>query len=175
MPTPPVSSTWPLWIDALVIAMRAKSGYRSPVDYSTVGVPVFDGPEIGLSGEDVSTYLVIGWSGDPDQPESPGNSVQEQATAGSSRNKDEKGVITCRAVCQLGDGDIASGAVKRARDGAFAMLADVELFVRASPNMALGLTGTVRLGQITSNRTEQWLNEGACCAVTFDIGYSSRI
>jgi hypothetical protein len=168
------ASTWPNWIDALVAGMRATAGYRNP-STAAAGIPVYDGPELGLSAENTNRYLIIGWSGDPDQPESPGNAGQTEATAGPNRSRDETGIVTCRALTQLGDASIQAASVKAARDATFAILADVESFVRGSPNMALGLTGQVRLAQIAATRTEQWLNEGAICAVTFDVGYLSRI
>ena len=113
--------------------------------------------------------------GDPEQPETPGQAGQSEATAGTSRSRDEAGTLTCRAVAQLGDASIAAGSVKAARDQAFAIVGAVESFVRGSPNMALGLTGQIRLAQITATRTAQWLSEGACCAVDFDISYLARI
>lgn len=167
------ASSFPGWIDALVAGMRAVPGYRDPAA-STTGIPVLDGPEIGFFQEDLTTYLVIGWSGDPDDPESPGNTAQIQAVAGPNRKRDETGVLTCRAVAQSGDASIAGRSVQAARNSAFAIVSDVETYARNYPS--LGLTGNqVQLAQLTATRTEQWDSEGACCAVTFDISFLARI
>ena len=59
-----ISSAWPYVADALVVKMRARTGYCSPTSGSA-GIPVYHSVEVGLSSASPSSgILVIGWAGD---------------------------------------------------------------------------------------------------------------
>lgn len=167
-------STWPNWVDAVLAAMRATTGYKDPSSTAT-GIPVYDGPEVYLTADTVGSYLVIGYSGTDEEPDSPGSADQTEATSSPLRSKDEMGIITCYACAQSGDNSITNRSVKKVRDQAFAMVAAVEISIRTAPDEGLIGLGQVRLLQFRNLRVEQWAREGVVCAITFDIQFQSRI
>lgn len=168
-------SMWPVVVDALVTGMRATSGYRAPTTASA-SIPVYDGQELMVTAEVPVSWLVIGWSGDPDSPDQQGQAGQAAAAMATTRPREELGEISCQAVCQGGRGDL-SGSAKGARDGAFAVLADVERFLRADPTLGIpiGAAGQVLWAQITSLTPTQFSDGGHVCAVAFAVSYRARI
>jgi hypothetical protein len=164
------SSRLPAVIDALVGLCRAASGHRDPESTTiTVGVPVFDGPEYGITGDRATAWLAIGWSGDPDQPEDGGDAEQVIAALGN-RSRAEAGSIRCRACGQTGDRDMAS-----ARNAAFTEMAVVESICRNTPT--LGLTQAWMMHAEIGDRYmyRQEYNAGAVFTLDFRVVFKARI
>lgn len=124
------TSRLPYVIDALVAALRATSGYRAPTA-TTSGIPVFDGPEYGITADRAQTWLCVGWSGDPDAPQDGGEASQVIASLGNVQ-REEAGSIPIRIVSQSGDRDMQAR-----RLAAFAAMGTVETYVRTTPRLGL--------------------------------------
>jgi hypothetical protein len=162
------TSRLPAVIDGLVAALRATSGYRDP-ETAVSGIPVFDGPQYGISGDRVATWLCVGWSGDPDAPEDAGDAAQTIAALGN-RQREEIGTIKMRAVSSSGDRDM-----RARRDAAFAAMGTVEQLCRTTPQLGLD-PAWMREAQIADRyRWRQHYDEGAVCELDFTVEYRARI
>jgi hypothetical protein len=171
------TTQWAAVVDALVAAMRATTGYRSPYSGNS-GNTVFDGPEYGLTEEHSETFLVIGWAGDPDSPEDSGQSRQTTGplAANAGRPRDEEGVVNCRAVSQVGDASLTDRSVKDVRDAALAVIADVEASLRTDPTLGLVPTLSRMVAEMGGTFTpRQYMNAGAVCEIDFQVTYRARI
>jgi hypothetical protein len=171
------TTQWAAVVDALVGAMRATTGYRSPYSGNS-GNTVFDGPEYGLTEEHSETYLVIGWAGDPDSPEDSGQSRQTTGplAANAGRPRDEEGVVNCRAVSQVGDSSLTDRSVKDVRDAALAVIADVEAVAAVGPDPRLVPTLSRLVAEMGGTFTpRQYMNAGAVCEIDFQVTYRARI
>jgi hypothetical protein len=171
------TTQWAAVVDALVAAMRATTGYRSPYSGSS-GVTVFDGPEYGLTEEHSESYLVIGWAGDPDSPEDSGQSRQTTGplAANAGRPRDEEGTINCRAVSQIGDASLTQRSVKDARDACLAVIATVEAALRTDPTLGLVPTLSRLVAEMGGTFTpKQYANAGIVCEIDFQVTYRARI
>jgi hypothetical protein len=171
------TTQWAAVVDALVAAMRATTGYRSPYSGNS-GNTVFDGPEYGLTEEHSETFLVIGWAGDPDSPEDSGQSRQTTGplAANAGRPRDEEGVVNCRAVSQVGDASLTDRSVKDVRDAALAVIADVEASLRSDPTLGLVPTLSRMVAEMGGTFTpRQYMNAGAVCEIDFQVTYRARI
>jgi hypothetical protein len=159
------TTRWATVIDALLAAVRAKPGYRSPNDIA--GIPVYDSVELLASEDRPTRYLVIGVS-DPDGSDESGTATQSPATAGKVA-RDEVGVLRCWAVCQIGDVLPAS-----ARLSAIADMATVEDVLRTDPT--LGLVTPRMFAQIGDRiQVRQYLAGGSVCQIEFTVEYATRI
>jgi hypothetical protein len=158
-------------IDALVALARAASGHRDP-EAVTSGIPVFDGPQYGITSDRVTTWLAIGWSGEPGLPEDAADAEQTIGPIGNAvRARDERGEIPCRAVCQTGD----RAAPKRARDAAFAEMAVMEDITRTNPTLGLD-PSWMRLSYVTGRYSLRQENDaGSKCTLDFIVGFRTRI
>lgn len=154
------SSIIPALIDALVSQATA----------ALPSVQVFDG--YGIT-DDPGDFLMIGVD-DPDSPNSANsaNAQQRAATAGTSRSRDEEGTVTCVALSWNGNAN-----QKAARDGAFAIVAAVENFIRtATPQPYFGVTGLYKVGFGGNVDLSQDQNAGAAMAlITFSVTFTARI
>ena len=165
---------WPEVVAALLTTMRARAGYRDPNNAAASGtlIPVYRSTAVGLTADNVDTYLVIAWSGDPDNPQ-PSGRVRQTIATGGKVTRDDVGTIECLAVSQNGSYDEVD--IVAAEVAAFAVLADVEAAIRSDPT--LGLTPNPRLfiqmEEAAAIRSD--LNEGAVCKIDFTITYSARI
>jgi hypothetical protein len=171
------TTQWAAVVDALVAAMRATTGYRSPFSGNS-GNTVFDGPEYGITEERSQTFLVIGWAGDPDSPEDSGQSRQTTGplAANAGRPRDEEGVINCRAVSQAGDSSLRERSMKTVRDDALAAIADVEASLRTDPTLGLVPTLSRMVAEMGGTFTpRQYMNAGAVCEIDFQVTYRARI
>lgn len=167
------TTAWPQVVDALVAVMRATTGYQAPGATGS-GIPVYDGPEMLLSEDRPSVLLVVGWSGDSANLDEPGSAGESSTVmAATTRPKDEDGKVACRAIAQIGDGEI--GGPKSARDLAFAVVDDVRAALRVGASAPTLGVSTVRWAQITEHRMSQWLNRGPVCQVDFTVSYKARI
>lgn len=165
-------TTWtsrlPYVIDGLVAALRATTGYRDP-ETALPGIPVFDGPEYGITADRAFTWLCVGWSGDPDTPEDAGDAGQVIAALGN-RQREETGAIRLRAVSSSGDRDM-----KACRDAAFAVMGTVEQLCRTTPQLGLD-PAWMREAQIADRyRLRQSYDSGAVFELDFTVGYRARI
>lgn len=157
----------PYVIDALVDGLRALTGYRAPDEAS--GTPVFDGPEYAITGDMPVTWVAVGWSGDPDAPQTGADGGQVIASLGN-RSREETGLVRMRVVSQAGDRDM-----KARRDAAFAVMADVENLVRTDPLIGLDPVW-MREAEIGDRYTiQQEFAEGPVCIVDFAVTYRARI
>jgi hypothetical protein len=148
--------------------MRAQAGYRDP-ESATSGIPVFDGPEYGITGDNADTWLCVGWSGDPDAPQSGASASQTIATLGN-RSREEIGSINLRAMSQKGDRDIQAR-----RNAAFAVMGDLETLLRNDPLIGLSPLW-MREAQIGERYSiEQRFDGGAQFTLDFVIFYRARI
>jgi hypothetical protein len=171
------STLWPQVVDALVTQMRSQTGFRAPTSPGTTGleVPVFDGTEVALGLEADDRYLVIGWSGDPDNAQDAGESGQVPGPMANVRPKDETGTVECMAVCQVMDASIAAGTVKATRDAAFAVIASVEALCRgAVPGPTLAVPN-LQWAFVGGCKPRQFLNEGCVIQVPFTVTYYARL
>jgi len=161
----------PYVIDALVSLARAASGHRAP-EAVAAGVPVFDGPEYGITADRVTTWLAVGWSGEPDAPEDAADAEQTIGPIGNAaRARDERGEIPCRAVCQTGD----RAAPKLARDAVFTEMAVLEAICRTNPTLGLD-PSWMRYASVTGRYSLRQENDaGSKCTLDFTVGFRTRI
>jgi hypothetical protein len=164
--------------------MRARTGFRSPTA-NTTGIPVYHSVEVGLQGDAgtaVPVFVCLGWAGDPSAPVEAGQSGQRAATLGPSRARDEDGTIRGTVTAQTGDAvpsgtDLTQvGTIPWLCSQAFAVLAELEAFLRGNPT--LGLTGQhseAWLQSVDSVRPLLGDRAGLAVEVDFTIGYTARI
>lgn len=165
----PLPSRLPYVIDALVALARALPGHRSP-EATTAGVPVFDGPEYGITSDRAATWVAVGWSGDPDQPEDAGEAAQTTEALGD-KQRGEAGSIRVRVVSQLGD----RGGMKTCRDAAFAEMAAIESMIRADPRLGLSPTWMSKAEMSNRYSYRQEMAAGPVFTLTFEVGFLARI
>lgn len=165
------TASLPYVLDALVALARASAGHRDP-EALVSGIPVFDGPQYGITSDRAGTWLAIGWSGEPDSPEDAGDGEQAIATIGNAaRSRDDDGEIVCRAVSQSGD----RTGIKIARDAVFAEMALLETICRTNPTLGLD-PSWMRYARLTRRYSiRQEYAAGPVCTLDFFVGYKSRI
>lgn len=162
------TSRLPYVIDALVTLLRATSGYRDP-ESTGAGIPVFDGPEYGIVGDRATTWLCVGWSGDPDAPQDGGEASQVIASLGNV-HREETGSIPLRVVSQSGDRDMQAR-----RNAAFAAMGAVEDLVRGTPQLGLDASW-MREAHLSGRYSyRQEYNAGAVFTLDFPIAFRARI
>jgi hypothetical protein len=161
----------PYVIDALVSLARAATGHRDPESTAT-GIPVFDGPQYGITSDRVTTWLAIGWSGEPDAPQDAAEGEQTIGPIGNvARARDERGEIPCRALCQTGD----RAPPKAARDVVFAEMAVLENITRTNPTLGLD-PSWMRYSYIMNRYSLRQENDaGSKCTLDFTFGFRTRI
>lgn len=141
-------------IDALVTTFTAGTAAK-----------VFDGPVVVSSAP--TTFAIVGGS----ISESLVPIQQDWAGLGhNSRN--ETAEVPCAVVSQSGDSDPL--AVKRHRDAALVLLAQLEAAVVADPTLG----GAVAAGwlHITSGVLTQDQNQNGCAvSITFTVSYKARL
>ena len=168
-----VGIQWPVFAAALVKAIRGLTGYATPGAYGTRGIPVFLGPETGLTMSPDMGWLCIGWSGDPDAPAPSGETTLDAATIHPARTRAETGVIRCMAVKQSGNS--SDKTVTATINGAYEIVQDVDRLLRSNPQLDLpswvsahGLMVETAVPTITAQG-------GIVCMVEFTISYSARL
>ena len=168
-------------VAAIVAAMRARAGFRSPWDHDSIGVPVYHSIEVGLHEESVRTVpalLAIGDVGDPESPAESSDSGQRPATLGTTRSREETATIRCRAVAQTGD--VGEGVVQAQWDAALDLVDAVDSELRGPSGIgpSLGLTPAYRsvhasVSQVTS--VLPYLGAGTVVEVLFEIQVTARL
>jgi hypothetical protein len=168
-------------VSAIVTAMRARAGYRSPWTSGATGIPVFHSVEVGLSELDVAgseQLLVIADVGDPEQPLEAGSSGFQAVTLGTTRQKEEKATIRCRAIAQTGD--VGDGVIQAQWDAALDLVDAVDDELRSLTGIGptLGLSPPYRsliatVSQVTGVLPH--LAGGVVVEVTFDIEVVTRL
>jgi hypothetical protein len=156
------TSVIPALIDALLTSARA--ALQQPE--ANPAVRVYDG--FGLT-EEPGDFLMIGVD-DPDveTAANSANSEQEWPHVGHV-TRDERGEITCAAVSWNGDAD-----PKAARDGAYAITAELEDLLRADPTV--GVAGVLWTSFGTSTElTQQQDKDGASAILIFKVAFMARI
>lgn len=150
------TSVVPALIDALVT--QARTNLPSTNVYDGFG-----------NTQDPGDFLMIGVE-DPDTDNAAFSADTKQAWAHANyTTRDESGEITCVALSWNGNGD-----QKAARDGAYAIAAAVETFLRANP--ALGVTGLLWTGFGSSSQLSQAQGTaGAAAQLIFRIDFRARI
>lgn len=151
------TSVVPALIDALIAA----------ADTALPDTLVSDG--FGVT-DDPGDFLMIGVE-DPDTEQSAfsADTKQEWATADRSGVRNEVGEITCAALSWNGDGN-----QKAARDAVYAITAELEDALRATP--ALGLSGLLWTSFGTSTQFSQAHDAtGAVAMLVFRIAFQARI
>lgn len=155
----PTSAT-PNVIDALVAAMTTalpnatvSDGFsltQNPGDYLMIGV---DAPETASPSRTAQT-------------------AQSAATLSTNRTRDETGTITLAAISWNGDGN-----QKAARDAAYASVAAVENYLRATPTLGLVPTYQTLIAEIGRNMalSQAQSDIGADAIVIFDVAFKARI
>lgn len=123
-----------LVVDGLVAALRAASGFRSPLEEGT-DVPVYDGAIV--SSDSALSCVVVGSDGDVGGVQRPFRFTSEWHDMDFST--DETGQIQCAVVVWSGDANPDTFADQRAL--AVGVLQDVDEALRASVTAAsLGVT-----------------------------------
>ena len=153
------TSVVPALIDALVTQITA----------ALPNVRVYDG--FGVS-DDPGDYLMVGVEDPESNNGEAARADEEQATFGTTRPRQESGVIHMAALSWNGNGD-----QKAARDAAYATAAAVANTLRpnAAPDV-LGVTGLLGVGYGASTALEQAQDEfGAKAALRFDIAFKAFI
>jgi hypothetical protein len=153
------TSVVPQLIDALVARTRA----------ALPNIEVFDGT--GVSA-DPGDFVMIGVE-DPD-PASTGFSATASQTAGplgSTKPRDQTGVLWCIAYSWTGDLD-----QKLARDTAYSYLAAVENLLRADPTLGIAAGGmfVAQMGD-TEQLSQKPTKGGVDAALMFNISFFARI
>jgi hypothetical protein len=160
------ATRWAQIVDALLAAVRARPGYRGPT--GTTGILVLDSTEEHAIEERPGRYVVIAVADIAGQGDESGSAAQSPATAGKVQ-RDERGTIRCRTVCQLGD---VAPAV--ARGNALTDLAVVEDVLRTDPT--LGIVAPRIFVQVGDRLTfRSYLAGGSVLTVEFTIDYHTRI
>lgn len=124
--------------------------------------------------DDPGDFLMIGIE-DPDVDGFSDSAESRHTWAGlGNRARDEEGSVSCCALSWNGNSD--STAQKAARDGAQAIVAAVEGFVRTDPNLGGAVAGLqwVRFGERLVVRQIQG-EAGAVCLVFFQIAFRARL
>lgn len=169
------STQWDVVAFALADTMRAVTGYRHPESTSgTVnGIPVFIGPTYGLTNERPTSWLSVAWSGEPENAQPSGNTTQVAGPISPLRNRDESGLIICRACYQ--DGNRGDAAMRTGIAGARQMISDVESATRTNP--LLGLTQPTMKWAFVTAVTAPVLQLAGGIVVSFDftVGYEARL
>lgn len=163
-------------IDYVVKTMRATPGYRAPSD-TTVGIPVFDGPELYFHEDGtVQSYLVIGYA-DDDGGSAVSESEFAQGPMGPQHSRDETVTITCCACGYVGDA--SDGSVSTVRRIALNIMADVANLCRANPSLGLDVSGVVggvlTRAFVTAGTMTVYPNNGAVCDWMFTITAVARV
>jgi len=163
-------------IDGAVTLMRARTGYRAPLGAGT-GIVVYDSVEVLLQDDaPVDTYMVIGQHAmNPDESLGAQNFGQEGQTEGpfgTTRPRDAHGFIQGWCNSQTGDADLV-GSVKACRDRCYAMLADLELVLRADPTVN-GAVGNLWAFN-TQSMGKTYLRQGIVVEVEWIITYRARL
>jgi len=133
-------------------------------------VRVYDG--YGVS-EDPGDYLMVGVADpeDPDESEA-ASATQSQMTFGSTRPRDEQGVI--HMVARSVNGDASNAGQKAARDAAYAIQEALATVLRTTDNA--GVTGVMQLGNGSNLRLMQDQNTyGASASLLYDIAFKAQI
>jgi len=120
--------------------------------------------------DDPGDYLMVGVSDpeDPDESEA-ADITQSQMTFGSTRPRDEQGVIHMVAKSVNGD-----GVAKTARDAAYAIQEALATVLRTTDNA--GVTGVMQLGNGSNLRLKQGQNAyGASASLLYDIAFKAQI
>ncbi len=144
------ASRWPYVVDAVLAALRTAPGLA--------GTLVSDGPRL----EDSPAWAEIGASL-ADDDTTAGTITQAYRTSGGpDAARDETVTVACVAGAQSGSTDLAA-----VRTAAFAVLAQVESALRATPGLAVpGVICTdLRPGSVRQAQTPA----GAYCLIAFDI------
>lgn len=163
-------SLLPQVVDALVSAMRDVSGYRDPSDAGD-GVPVYDGPAVGISGDNAAVWLAIGATDDPSTPGAVAVVRQQTITVGRV-GREESVDIECVAGAQ--SGDTASTTMSSLRSTVMGIVSDVETLTRVSPT--LGIAAPRLVVEVSSvDSLQQWAARGLNSTVKFTVSYRGRI
>jgi hypothetical protein len=166
------STQWASVALAATSLMRGTAGYRSPEAAGT-GIPVFFGPEYGITADRASTWLSIAWSGDPDLPQPAGGVTQDPATlAAGTRPRDETGQIHCRACVQ--NGETGDAAFEAATLAAYQVVADVEALTRTNPTLGMAQP-TMLWAFVTADAPILQFQGGPVAAVDFTLTYQARL
>jgi hypothetical protein len=165
------STQWAAVALAATTLMRATAGYRSPEGAGT-GVPVFFGPEYGITGDRAFSWLSIAWSGDPDLPAPAGGVEQTPGPISPQRPRDERGEIRCRACVQ--NGETGDAAFEAATLAAYQIVADVEALTRTNPTLGLAQP-TMKWLFLTAGAPILQFQGGPVAAVDFTLTYETRL
>lgn len=153
------TSVVPDLIDALLDKLSALPALQ--------GVLIVDGPDV--VGDDADKMLFVGMA-DPrgvGTDDNAGDLTQEWPNA-TAQSRAEKGSIHCVAMAFDGSGE---GAMKAAREAAFAIVAEVQALLWA--DVRLGVDGVTKTSFATSSWDQRMTDRGAMCAVLFSIDFDS--
>ena len=163
----------PAYIDALLAALRAASGFRDPAASGT-GIPVFDGEEVLVLEDPSSSWLAVGWTGDLEADRGQDVLLFEanSPTAETYAPVMESGEIACTVCARVGETDLAA-----ARNLAVTALTGVDAVLRADdvlgiPKDADGshVQNAERTPGVWSQRLD---SDGATCLVTFGVRFQA--
>lgn len=169
-------------VAAIVTAMRARAGYRSPWVAGAPGdVIVYHSAEVGLQAlgaAEAALLLVVGDTGDPDTPREAGESTQRPATLGTRRARQEDATVRVRAIAQTGD--VGEGVVAAQWSAALDILDDLDDELRGPTGVgpSLGLVPTfqsvvAQLAQVTAVRP--YVAMGTVVEAWADVEVSARL
>jgi hypothetical protein len=129
---------------------------------TALAVPVYDGMEATSASD--TEFVLVGDDGDPDAlTNEPAAEVTQDWAAFELGSRDEEGVVTCAAISQSGDSDLAAR-----RAASKALMVSIEAALRASENLA----GVVAVGGIDTIRLYQMRNtNGSVARRTFTFRY----
>lgn len=141
-------------IDALVTTFTAGTASE-----------VLDGPTVRSSAP--GTFAIVG--GTLEESSVP---IQQDWAGLGKNSRNEDGQIPCAVVSQSGDSD--PDAIKRHRDAALVLLAELEAAVVADPTLG----GAVQAGwlHVTSGDLQQSQNKnGSAVAIDITVSYRARL
>lgn len=166
-----MATQWDTVALALTDLMRATAGYRAP-ESTLTGVPVYFGPEYGIDNTRLISFLSVGWSGDPDNPESSGSITQTAGPMAPTRPRDETGTILCRAV--YADGNANDAAMRAGLAACRQIVADVETVTRADPTLGLAQP-TMKWAFVTDGAPTLEFAGGVHVFIDFTVTYEARL
>lgn len=150
-------SVIPDLVDALLDQLADRDGLAD--------VAIVDGPE-GL-GDDADRVLYIGMA-DPRSTGTDDNagSFEQEWPNATAQTRGESGSLQCVAMAFD-----ASGVMKAARDGAFAIVAEVQALLWADTR--LGVDGMVKTSFSTTSWDQRMTGRGALCVVLFSVDFNA--
>jgi hypothetical protein len=172
-PPPPNYGTisWPVVLIRLTALLRETPGYRSP-DSRDRGVPVYVGPEVFITADTPSQFVVLGWPGALDISVPSGSANFEAGAIAPSRPREETGTISGKVFASTGGA--SQKDILDTLTTASGMVSDIDVLLRSDPTMGLP-SGSVLWCFLAGTTTTIDVQGGAVVEIEFSLEYTARM